>query len=107
MKNTRDWNEFFIEKLKNDDELLDMYIRDNIRILREEGNIDLFLVALRNIVNAKGGMTKIANKTHLKRQTLYASLREKGNPRLKNFGKILHAIGLQIDVKPVKKYKYI
>ena len=47
----------------------------------EEGDDKLLLVALRNVVKSKG-FTKVAQGAGLRRETLYQSFSEDGNPRL-------------------------
>lgn len=64
----------------------------------EEGDIDAFLEALRNVIKAQGGITQLSNKTHRSRTSLYKTLSSKGNSYLKNTNEILHAMGLQLTV---------
>lgn len=45
------------------------------------------------------GMTDVARKTGLARQNLYASLSEKGNPRLDTLIKVLSTLGLDLSIK--------
>ena len=46
-------------------------------------------VALRTVAEAMGGMTALAARTGLNRETLYRTLSEKGNPRLDTLTAIL------------------
>ena len=57
-------------------------------------------VALRTIADAVGGMTALAAKAGLSRETLYRTLSEKGNPRLDTLAAILAAFGLRLSVQP-------
>ena len=45
----------------------------------EEGDKDAFLLALRNIAEANGGMKAVAEKAHLNRE-MYRTLSSRGNP---------------------------
>jgi probable addiction module antidote protein len=66
----------------------------------EEGDKELFLLALRNVAEARlGGMSKLAEATGLNRESLYRMLSGKGNPELKSLDKLLHALGLKIAVE--------
>ena len=66
----------------------------------EEGDKELFLLALRNVAEARlGGMSKLAEATGLNRESLYRMLSGKGNPELKSLDKLLHALGLKIAVQ--------
>lgn len=64
-----------------------------------DGDIDLFKIALRNVAEARlGGMTALAEKTGLGRESLYKSLSEDGNPRLNTLTGVLKATGLRLSV---------
>ena len=66
----------------------------------EDGNKELFLLALRNVAEARlGGMSKLAKATGLNRESLYRMLSGKGNPELNSLDKLLHALGLKIAVE--------
>ena len=47
------------------------------------------------------GMTELARRTGLSRETLYRTLSAKGNPRLDTLGAILGAFGLRLTLAPV------
>jgi len=65
----------------------------------EDGDKELFLMALRNVAEARlGGMSKLAEATGLNRESLYRMLSGKGNPELKSLDRLLHALGLKITV---------
>ena len=66
----------------------------------EDGNERVLLMALRNVVDALGGMTRLANETGLKRESLYRTLSEKGNPRLSSLVAMLHYMDLELAVRP-------
>jgi probable addiction module antidote protein len=66
----------------------------------EEGNKELFLLALRNVAEARlGGMSKLAASTGLNRESLYRMLSENGNPELNSLDRLLHALGLKLAVE--------
>jgi len=66
----------------------------------EEGDKELFLLALRNVAEARlGGMSKLAAASGLNRESLYRMLSGKGNPELKSLDRLLHALGLKIAVE--------
>jgi probable addiction module antidote protein len=64
----------------------------------EEDDPELFLVALRNVAEAQGGVAQLANKTKLNRESLYKMLSERGNPELKSLDALLHALGFRLAV---------
>lgn len=66
----------------------------------EEDDMSVILLATKNLVEAKGGMSKIAKETGLNRESLYRALSEDGNPKLSTFYKILHALGMKLNAYP-------
>ena len=64
----------------------------------EAGDRAAFLLAIRNVIEALGGMTKIARHTGLNRENLYRVLSEQGNPELNSLEKLLKALGLRLAV---------
>jgi probable addiction module antidote protein len=56
-----------------------------------------FLQALRNVTEAMGGVSKIAERTGLNRQQLYRTLSKDGNPELRSLTKILDASGVRLQ----------
>ena len=64
----------------------------------EGGDVNVFLLALQNVVKAQGGVSKLAEETHKSRTSLYKALSEKGNPYLKSTNEILSAIGMHLAV---------
>lgn len=56
-----------------------------------------FLQALRNVTEAMGGISKIAERTGLNRQQLYRTLSKDGNPELRSLTKILGASGVRLQ----------
>ena len=68
----------------------------------EEGDDKLLLVALRNVVKSKG-FTKVAQEAGLRRETLYQSFSEDGNPRLSTVNGVLGHLGMRLSVTPRAK----
>lgn len=69
-----------------------------------DGDIELFKLALRNVANARlGGMSELAKRTNLGRESLYKTLSGKGNPKLETLTKILEATGLRLSVSATEK----
>ncbi len=68
----------------------------------EESNGDpaSIAVALGNIARAKG-MSEIARKTGLGRESLYKALSPEGNPEFATVLKVIRALGLKLHVEAV------
>lgn len=62
----------------------------------EEDDLELFLVALRNVAKAQGGVTQLAEKSKLNRESLYKMLSGRGNPELTSLEAFLHALGFRL-----------
>lgn len=69
----------------------------------EENDRAVFLLALRNVAEAHGGMTSVAEKARLNRESLYRMLSEKGNPEIKSVLRLLQSMGLRLFVEPKSK----
>lgn len=65
-----------------------------------DGNTEAFLLALKNVVEAKGKITDIATEAEITRQHLHRLLAGNGNPTLGTLVALLNAVGLSIDFKP-------
>lgn len=66
----------------------------------EGGDLNVFLLALQNVVQAQGGVTALAKKTKKIRTSLYKTLSKKGNPYLKNANELLFSMGMHLSVVP-------
>jgi probable addiction module antidote protein len=88
--------ERLIEELRTDPEFAHEYL---VAAMEEE--IPVMLVALRQLAEACGGMTKVAEDAGIAREALYRALSPKGNPTLKTFTAVLKAIGMRLDVAPL------
>ena len=71
----------------------------------EDGNEQVFLLAVRNVVDATSGMTELANRTQLNRESLYKMLSERGNPQLSSIRAILEELGYRLTVEVVPATK--
>lgn len=65
----------------------------------EEGDAALIAAALGDIARAQG-MTKIARRTGLGRESLYKTLSTAGNPGLATVIKVFDSVGLKLKVVP-------
>ena len=69
----------------------------------EEDDRAVFLLALRNVAEAHGGMASVAEKARLNRENLYRMLSEKGNPEIKSVLCLLRCMGLKLTIEPKGK----
>lgn len=66
----------------------------------EDGDERILLTALRNVAQARGGVKSLSEESGLAREAIYRMLSENGNPRLSSLVAVLHALGLDLSVKP-------
>ncbi|WP_039908873.1 MULTISPECIES: addiction module antidote protein [Candidatus Regiella] len=97
MTKSRNYDDAMVEMLKNDTEFAIAYLHQAFAELDEEGGQEAFLIALRHIVEARGGMAVIADKAKVSRETLYRTLSAKGNPTLSTMRQIIHAAGFNFS----------
>ena len=65
----------------------------------EDGEPEVFLLALRDVVESYGGMSKLATSTSLNRESLYRMLSSKGNPEFFSLSAVLSAVGFRLAVE--------
>jgi probable addiction module antidote protein len=96
-----------IKVIKHDDwlhqQLADAeFAAEYLNAASEDEDPASYLTALRMVVEARGGVASVAEKTHLSRETLYRTLSARGNPTIKTLTAVLKATGLKIQCHPAK-----
>jgi len=94
-RKTSTYQEDLVEALKNPREAAAY-----LSAAMEEGDQALFLLALRNVAEAHGGMAVVSEKTQLNRESMYRMLSSKGNPGIKSILTLLHSMGLKLIIEP-------
>ncbi|HYL88585.1 MAG TPA: addiction module antidote protein [Burkholderiales bacterium] len=93
-----DQGEWLTEQLR-DPELCVAYLNAALA----EGDQAAFMLALRNVARARGGVAAMARETGMNRVALSRALSGAGNPELRSLTKILEASGLEFKVVPKGK----
>jgi probable addiction module antidote protein len=91
---TIDYSDHLLEDLKDL-----KYAAGYLTAALEEGD-DVFLLAVRDVVQAQGGMGALSKMTDLNRENLYDMLSKEGNPRLSSITTILDTLGFEIKFSP-------
>ncbi|MGL5873899.1 MAG: addiction module antidote protein [Xenococcaceae cyanobacterium] len=86
-----------LDRELTDPEYVAIYLEDALN----QGSPEEFFQALRNVIRANQGMSKVASETDLGRESLYKALSETGNPQFTTVLKILSALGLKIAIEPL------
>ncbi len=90
---TRSYREYLLKRLQDPEEAV-AYLNAAL----EDEDPRVFLLALRNVADALGGMSLLAKETHLSRGTLYRTLSTEGNPRFSSLMSVLEAVGMTISI---------
>ena len=83
-----------LESLRNPDEAA-QYL--NACLEDEDGRV--FLLALRDVADARGGIGAVSRGAHLNRESLYRMLSKSGNPSFDSLAAVLSACGLRLAVQ--------
>jgi probable addiction module antidote protein len=96
MGKARSYKKHLIERLKDPKEAASY-----INAALEDDDISIFLLALRDVAEAHGGIAKLAKETELDKNSLSRTLSLKVNPTIISLVFILDALGLELNVKPI------
>lgn len=98
MKKIRKFNDYLITSLKDPQEAR-AYLNVALEAYEKDRDSEAFLLALRDVAEARGGLTRLARETKLNRQNLYRMLSDDGNPQLNTLSAILSALGLRLSIE--------
>lgn len=91
---TKEIHDFDPAEMLQSEQAIEVFLNDAF----ETGNASHIASALGVVARVKG-MTEIARKTGLARETLYRSLSENGNPTLETTLAVMKAIGFEMTGK--------
>ena len=95
MAKSKSYQNSLIESLKDPREAAEY-----LNAALEDDEPEVFLLALRDVVDSFGGMGKLATSTSLNRENLYRMLSTKGNPEFFSLSTVLDAVGFRLAVEP-------
>ncbi|MGD0664865.1 MAG: addiction module antidote protein [Rhabdochlamydiaceae bacterium] len=95
MKKSKSYKEHLFKRLQDPKEAASY-----LNAALEDEDSRVFLIALKDIAEAHGGIAKLAKETDLNRESLYKTLSARGNPRLQSLIAILQACNLDISIRP-------
>jgi probable addiction module antidote protein len=97
MARSKKYEDFLLEHLKDHDEAvayLNAALEESLK--GDEESKYVFLIALRNVAEAQGGIGALAKKAHVGRESLYKTLSGVGNPRWNTLVSLVIALGLNL-----------
>ncbi|MCF6775651.1 putative addiction module antidote protein [Thiotrichales bacterium 19X7-9] len=86
-----------IESLQDREEAM-VYLEVALEEYELDGDTNAFMLALKHVVEAYGGVGWLAQETGLDRVHLYRVLSNKGNPRFFTLDRILKALGFRLSI---------
>ena len=95
MKSTICYDDELMVALRNPDEAAEY-----LNAALADPDQEVFLLALRDVINARGGMSKLAGSAELNRVSLYRMLSKRGNPELRTINRMLAELGFSFAIKP-------
>ncbi|MBF1800101.1 addiction module antidote protein [Alloalcanivorax profundimaris] len=90
-------DEAVVAMLRENPAMATDYLRTALDELDEPGGEPAFLLALRHVVEARGGMATVAERARLSRESLYRALSPKGNPTLRTMAAVMRATGVRFQ----------
>ena len=100
MEKLRTWHEFLIEKLADREKAIS-YLQVSLEEYLIDGDTPFFLKGIRNVVEAQGGVKKVAKQANLTPKALSEFLSNGDTLQLGTFSAILKALGWQLSVEPL------
>jgi probable addiction module antidote protein len=70
---------------------------DYLRVASEDPDRRVFLLALKDVIDARDGVAEIAKAAKLDRRHLYVMLSDKGNPEWESLSRLLDVLGIRIS----------
>lgn len=97
MAKNRLYRDFLLEQLQ-DHEFAVAYLNEalNESLKGDEESQKLFIMALRNVADAQGGIGALAKKANVGRESLYKTLSGTGNPKWHTLVSLVVALGLNL-----------
>ncbi|EMV7406953.1 DNA-binding protein [Enterobacter soli] len=86
-----------VQLLKDSPDFAPVYLHQAFIEIDEPGGYEAFMLALRHVIEASGGMTLIAKRAGISRESLYKSLSPNGNPSFKRIAEVASATGYPIS----------
>lgn len=94
MSSYRRWEDFLDERLQDPISAIGY-----LNACLEDEEPEVFLLALRDVARARGGLEKLAESASLNPEHVVRMLSEVGNPELRTLETLLDALGFRLAIK--------
>ena len=91
-------DQVMVKKLRSNPAFVAAYLQ---AALEDTDDPKVWLVALRHLAAAKGGLAKIAKAAGIERESLYRALSPRGNLKLSTLMAVTRVMGMALTVKAV------
>jgi probable addiction module antidote protein len=98
MQSYRGHNDLLMEELATENSR-HLYLQIALEDYEQDHDAQAFLLAVRDVAKAQGGIAALSERTGLNRQSLYKALSSKGNPKLETLGTILNGLGFRLSIE--------
>lgn len=95
MKLTSEYRELLLERLGGSKDGGLGYLKACL----EEGGVPHLLLGMKQVVDARTGMSALSKQIGVTRATLYKALSNDGNPRVKDLEQILEVLGFRTAIE--------
>jgi DNA-binding phage protein len=104
MRQYRDFNDLLMETL-HDPEDARLFLSVILEEYEEDGDTEAFLLALKDVIEAQGGIAKVIKHSKLSQQDINNFFADKDNPRFDILEIILQALGFRLSVEFIETKK--
>jgi DNA-binding phage protein len=96
----KNYQDDLLQRLSNDYYAAE-YLKASFDETIKDGNMEAFLLALKNVINATRTVSFMKEETDISKQYLFQLLETNNSPTIETLTIVLHAVGLTLDFKPV------
>ena len=101
MRKMRTYREYLIDVFTDRDEAIG-HLQVALEDYQAHGDTDIFLFLLETVVEAQGGVAKLAKETDTNPQILSEALTSDDAPLIDRLGTVLKALGYQLSIEPLE-----
>lgn len=102
LKHTTSYEDNLIKRLR-DKELAQAYLEVALGAYEQDGYTAALLLAMKHVMEAQGGIDKLAKRTTISREFLYDIFANKHDPELDDLLNIISALGFRVRLEPLEK----
>lgn len=96
----KNYQDDLLKRLSNHDYAAE-YLKASFDEAMKDGDMEAFLLALKNVINATKTVSFIKEETDISKQYLFQLLETNNPPTIKILTVVLREVGLTLDFKPV------